>query len=662
MTNVIQTSTPPAEKILSQVTRINESKALAGSVVTQVLLQHLVTHTLAGDEAQLQEKIIGIELFERRPDYRPEKDNIVRLETEKLRHRLIAFYRLEGVNDPVRIGLRRGEFMPYFGMLEPVAPTTNASSGEEVASNRPPGESSMGGQDVGPGSDSMAQRGAWAKRTPFLVAGVLSCIAVAFLLPWLRSSSSWFSTLFFSTPAPSIAVLPLVNRSPQKLLEYQVDGFTETLRAALAATGKVRVSSSAASFAFKNKFSNPRMVSRALEVERVLQGEFRATADSFALELKLFDTESSQQLWAQKAEGSLADLPALRQRLLGELLAVLAVPVDEKLKARLQSLETTIPAAYDDYLSGLQDSLVTDSGLSSGSAIVLPRAAEHFRRAIRKDPKYLAAHLGLAASLSRLGLVTQRNPEPILAEARQQWERALALDPGNAEAQAMLGTHLARHEQDYKAGEEHINEAIRIHPQLASSYAQLAQHILLPQMRWKEAQSAMARALELDPADPLVLESNAKVLAFQGKTKEAVAAYEKLSSGPHSVYAVARAYVEGGNLKEADAIVTRIMQIVPSPEVQALKCYLLASTGRKEAAHQVAKQLDLARQIAYVAPSAIALVHIALEETPAALNALESARTEKDPELALLRVSKLYDSLRGEGRFRQLAAHLEKAN
>lgn len=661
MTNVIQASTPPSEQIEAQVARINESKALSGAVVTQALLKHLVTLALAGDEAQLHEKIIGIEMFERQPDYNPAKDNIVRLETEKLRHRLIAYYRLEGVKDPIRIGLRRGEFTPYFGMLESSSPTTNASSGRELESNRRASEPSIelqnGGSGSGSGSDSMAEKGAWAKRLPLLVGVVVGCVAVAFLLPLLKSPAG-----FFASPAPSIAVLPLVNRSPQKLLEYHVDGFTETLRAGLAATGKVSVSSSAASFAFKNKFSNPRMVSRALGVQRVLQGEFRSTGDKFAVELKLFDTESSEQLWSKKAEGGLADLPAIRQRILGELLAVMSVPVDEKLKARLQSLETTVPAAYDDYLSGLQDSLVTDSGLSTGSAIVLPRAAEHFRRAIRKDPKYLAAHLGLAASLSRLGLVTQRKPEPILAEARRQWEQALALDPDNAEAQAMLGTHLARHEQDYKAGEAHLNEAIRIHPQLATSHAQLAQHILLPQMRWKEAQAAISRAMELDPADPLVLESNAKVLAFQGKTKEAVAAYEKLRSGPHSVYAVARSYVEGGNLKEADAIVTRLMQIVPSPEVQALNCYLLASTGRQEAARQVASQLALARQIAYVAPSAMALVHIALGESAAALTALEAARAEKDSELSLLRVSKLYDSLRGEGRFRQLAANLEKAN
>jgi TolB-like protein len=660
MTPAVPTITPPADQIEAQVERINASKALSGSILTQTLLKHLVTHTLAGDEAQLKEKIIGIEIFERRPDYSPEADNIVRLETEKLRHRLIAYYRLEGVKDPVRIGLRRGEFMPYFGMLETASPMGGSADASAARSSsvteRVTERSQLGEEAAGAAhQNSEGEKPAWKKHLPLAAAIAAALAAVIFLVPLLRQLPA------FSPAVPSIAILPIINRSPGKTLDYTVDGFTETLRAGLAATGKLRVSSSAASFAFKNKFSNPRMISRALGVERVLQGEFRRAGDKIQIEVKLFDTESSEQLWTKKAEVSLAELAALRQSLLGELLGVLSVPVDSQMKARLQRLETRVPDAYDDYLSGLQDTQITDSGLSSGSSLVLPRAAEHFRRAIRKDPQYLAAHLGLAASLSRLSRITQRNPDAIIAEALLEWREAVRLDPENAEAQAMLGTHLALHEQDYAQGEKLLREAIRLHPLYAPAHALLAQHILLPQMRWKEADTVMARAVQLDPADPLVIESNAKLLAFEGKTKEAVTEYEKLTSGPHLLMAIARAYVEGGNLKEAQAIIYRMMQIVPSPDVQALNCYLLAWGGRKEEARQVANQLRMARQIAYVAPTAMAWLQLGLGENREALESLEAARGEKDPELAMLKVSKLYDSLRTETKFRALIAPLDSA-
>jgi len=58
----------------------------------QNLLRYIVKHSLAGEEHLLRERVIGAEVFGRRPDYDPGEDPVVRIRAAEVRKRLAQFY------------------------------------------------------------------------------------------------------------------------------------------------------------------------------------------------------------------------------------------------------------------------------------------------------------------------------------------------------------------------------------------------------------------------------------------------------------------------------------------------------------------------------------------------------------------------------------------
>src|ERR1700735_4602746 len=58
----------------------------------QNLLRYIVKHTLAGEEHLLRERVIGAEVFGRRPDYETGDDPVVRIRVAEVRKRLAQYY------------------------------------------------------------------------------------------------------------------------------------------------------------------------------------------------------------------------------------------------------------------------------------------------------------------------------------------------------------------------------------------------------------------------------------------------------------------------------------------------------------------------------------------------------------------------------------------
>src|SRR5262249_5636982 len=70
-------------------------------------------------QTAISEYTIGIEVFERRRDFEPRTDPIVRVHTRRLRSRLAQYYAKEGAGDPVEILLRRRSYIPSFLVRAP---------------------------------------------------------------------------------------------------------------------------------------------------------------------------------------------------------------------------------------------------------------------------------------------------------------------------------------------------------------------------------------------------------------------------------------------------------------------------------------------------------------------------------------------------------------
>jgi TolB-like protein/tetratricopeptide (TPR) repeat protein len=111
----LQVSAPPGmEEIRAQVEKILASRLFSRSDRLIRFLRFSVEQALAGNGDQLKEQLIGIEVFDRKPDYDPRIDPIVRVEARRLRAKLKAYYTSPGRSDGLLIGFPKGTYVPVF--------------------------------------------------------------------------------------------------------------------------------------------------------------------------------------------------------------------------------------------------------------------------------------------------------------------------------------------------------------------------------------------------------------------------------------------------------------------------------------------------------------------------------------------------------------------
>jgi hypothetical protein len=105
--------------VRAHVEHILSSAGFVKSERLRRFLTYAVECALSGSVENLKEYSVALEVFDRSPDYNPKVDAVVRVEARRLRSRLEAYYANAGVNEPVRIHLPSGTYVPVIEIREP---------------------------------------------------------------------------------------------------------------------------------------------------------------------------------------------------------------------------------------------------------------------------------------------------------------------------------------------------------------------------------------------------------------------------------------------------------------------------------------------------------------------------------------------------------------
>lgn len=259
-----------------------------------------------------------------------------------------------------------------------------------------------------------------------------------------------------------------------------------------------------------------------LGATHAVRGSVQTEGETIRLQATLVDLASRRTLWA----GHLDDESGARLATQAELARRTAWDLVERLGAgagveRDETPATRDPRAYEAYLRGLAElSGRTAAGVGPEQRLA---ATVQFELAVALDP-------GFAEAWARLGTVYAKrlyhdDPSPDL-EARSfaAVQRALALDPELAEAnlaRAQLNWTLPRG-FDHQRAVADLRRAIALHPSLAEAHAELCKvyfHVGLTERALAECD----RALELDPLDRTALGRKVTVLADAGRDAEVAA-------------------------------------------------------------------------------------------------------------------------------------------
>jgi TolB-like protein len=268
----------------------------------------------------------------------------------------------------------------------------------------------------------------------------------------------------------SIAVLPFVNMSSDPEQEYFSDGMAEQVLNLLSKIPELRVIARTSSFSFKeNRDVDVANIAQRLNVAHVLEGSVRKSANRIRVTVQLIKAANSSQLWSDTYDRELTDIFAVQDEI--------ALAVVHQLKLALQGDElparstATNMEAYNLFLRGeyLRGQHTEES---------LNRAVEYYDKALAFDPGYGEAWAALAYLQALLASEGFSDFSVGFEHARVAARKALELNPNLARAHLALGSVQQGYDWDWIAADASFDKAIALDPgdaevlALAGFYAQ----------------------------------------------------------------------------------------------------------------------------------------------------------------------------------------------
>ncbi len=101
--------------------RVLESRTFGRSDQLRAFLRYVCEAEFEGRAHQLNEYALGVSVLGRTEGYSPAEDSSVRSRAYELRNKLKSYYRDEAPNDPIRIEIEKGAYVPRFQRREAIA-------------------------------------------------------------------------------------------------------------------------------------------------------------------------------------------------------------------------------------------------------------------------------------------------------------------------------------------------------------------------------------------------------------------------------------------------------------------------------------------------------------------------------------------------------------
>ena len=115
---------PGPDEVRAELEVVLASSAFRRSERHSQFLRYVCETSLDGDGDKLNEYLIAHEVFGRGADYSPGEDSVVRRQAHSLRQKLQDYYSGEGKDDPIRIDLPLGRYLPVFVRAQQPPPAT----------------------------------------------------------------------------------------------------------------------------------------------------------------------------------------------------------------------------------------------------------------------------------------------------------------------------------------------------------------------------------------------------------------------------------------------------------------------------------------------------------------------------------------------------------
>ena len=254
-------------------------------------------------------------------------------------------------------------------------------------------------------------------------------------------------------PPNSIAVLPFVNMSADAANEYFSDGISEELLNLLAKIPELRVIARTSSFAYKGKDVKITDVANELNVSHILEGSVRKAGNQVRITAQLIRTSDSSHLWSETFDRDLDNIFVVQDEIAAAVVGQLKV----KLLGDAPETYVVDPEAYALFL---QARYFANLGTIAGTE----QATEYLQQTLAIAPDYSEAWSDLGRNYQNKAANRQLDEEFAYSKAQEAQNKALELDPRNAVAYSRLGFDQLQFYGDLSAAAKLFERALALQP------------------------------------------------------------------------------------------------------------------------------------------------------------------------------------------------------
>ena len=483
----------------------------------------------------------------------------------------------------------------------------------------------------------------------------LSVLVLAGLLTGLYVYSRRSQTSGNVVPAiHSIAVLPLKNLSGDPAQEYFVDGMTEEIIGRLSMIRGLRVISRTSAMHFKDTRAPLPEIAKALGVDAMVEGSVIRDGGRVRVHAQLIRAVTDEHFWSETYDRELGDALALESDVAQAIAARVEVTVTGAERARLVAARQVSPDVYENFLKG-------QLAERSNSPSAKQKSIAYFEEAIKKDPAFAPAYLGLAQAYDALGMpgVGGAPPRELQPKITSLIRKALELDPALPGAHALMGG-LYQMQWQWNDAEREYKLALELDPNDAGAHLSFSSW-LLSQGRTEEALAWSRRARELDPIG--ITGHTMGWILFQShhydeairELRSDLEVHQDDASTYWSCWFLGFALIANAQADEAIPVLEKALALSErNPAVIGVLVRAYAHAGRRTEALRLLDELRRRQQAGYVPSAALVNAYLGLGNNEQTFFWLERAFKERSPILQYIKVHPFFDPLRGDPRFADL--------
>ena len=356
-----------------------------------------------------------------------------------------------------------------------------------------------------------------------------------------------------AAPRLSIVVLPFANFGGDPEQEYFVDGVTESLTTDLSRMSGLLVIARNTAFTYKGKSVDVMQVGQELSTRYALEGSVQRRGDRMRVNVQLIDAGTGNHLWAERFDKPVGDLFDMQDEIVTRLARQLGTQLISVEARRAERAPN--PDSMDLHFQGM-------ASLNRGNTPdYLLQARDYFERALALDPLNIEALVwGAYVDTLKASLYAGDDRAARLAAAETALATALSLAPEHAWAHLTLGLVQIQTKRALQ-GIAACERALAIDRNLAPAHAMIG----LAKYRIgssEETEAHVEEALRLSPRDAFVaawmsIAGDAKL--FLGDDEEAVARLSRAialnRNNPYTYFLLAAALAHLDRMDEArDAV------------------------------------------------------------------------------------------------------------